>query len=589
MKPLLLALLTLAPTLLPADDAIVEDAGVIQSQIEQAAQAGQKQVVIAPGTYRLKSGGPGKVHLEFKGLKNIEIVATGVTFIFTTPEKSSMRFEKCENVTFRGATLIRDPIPFSQGKITAIAPDGKSVDVQVDAGYPTDVENPTAFGPFWLNLFDDKRHWRDDTSKATSIQKTGSDSFRFSVAHKFPSDFVVGSHVAWRGKGGTDIDLPECEGMKILDVTIKSGSGFCVHEDGGEGHNTYTYTLTFGPRPPGATEDPLLASNADGFHSSGVRHGPTLINCHFEGMNDDGIAIHGKYALVQQLTGNDLIVQTTYHRTYCRPGDTLRFIDDKGAAAGEAKVTAVADVDFTPTLPAPKELRAFATADNPSFEKITLDNPVPAQPHWLVNNENACGDGFVIRGCTVKYNRARNMMLKASDGLIEDSIAEGGSMGGIVFTPEMGYWNEADYARNIVIRHNTLINCDYFARPDSFQAGALTVAAFEHHQYVPLPGGHQNITIEDNTFQNDDGTNILITSAQDVTIKDNHFVAPMQNETARGTANHIDPTALITLKQCSGVTITGNTLTNPGPYFKKEIDAASTASGTGFQDGITQQ
>jgi hypothetical protein len=150
----------------------------------------------------------------------------------------------------------------------------------------------------------------------------------------------------------------------------------------------------------------------------------------------------------------------------------------------------------------------------------------------------------------------------------------------------MRYWNEADYARNVVIRHNTLINCDYYHQPGSAQTGALTVAAFENRQFVPLPGGHQNITIEDNTFQNDDGTNILITSAQNVTIKDNHFVAPMQNETIRGTANHIDPGALITLKECSGVAITGNTLTNPGPYFKKEIDADPTASGTGFQNGV---
>jgi hypothetical protein len=589
MKPLFLALLILSPQILPADDAIVEDASVIQKQIEQAAQSGQKQVVIAPGTYRLKSDGPGKVHLDFSGLKNLEIVATGVTFIFTTHDKSSMRFTKCENVAFRGATLIRDPIPFSQGKITALAPDGKSVDVQVDAGYPTDVDNPRSFGPFWLNLFDAKRHWQDDSPKATSIQKLGPDSFRFNIARKFPSDYVVGSSVAWRGKGGTDIDLADCQDMKILDVTIKSGAGFCVHEEGGEGRNTYTYTLTFGPRPPGATEDPLLASNADGFHSSGVRHGPTLINCHFEGMNDDGIAIHGKYALVQQLTGNDLIVQTTYHRTYCRPGDTLRFIDDKGAVAGEAKVTAVADTDFTPTLAPPKELRAFSSDENPAFEKITLDTPVPAQPHWLVNNENACGDGFVIRGCTVKYNRARNMMLKASDGLIEDSTAEGGSMGGIVLTPEMGYWNEADYAQNVIIRHNTLINCDYYRQPGASQTGALTVAAFEHHRFVPLPGGHRNITIEDNTFQNDDGTNLLITSAQGVTIKNNHFIQPMQHETERGIANHIDPAALITLIQCSGVDLSGNTLSNPGPYFKKEIDAAPTASGTGLQDGVTRQ
>jgi hypothetical protein len=586
MKRLLpLALLLISASgILRADDAIIDN-GAIQQQIDQAAQSGQAQVVIAPGTYRLAAP-TAHAHLVFSNLKNLEIVADGVTLVFTTRGQSSISFYRCRNVTFRGATLLRDPIPFSQGHIIAIAPDHKSVDVQVSAGYPADVDNPKFFPDIFLNLFDAQGHWQDDAF-GKKVERLGPDSFRFHAAGVSPkAGWQVGAPVAWRGKGATDIDLVECQDMKITGVTIKSGIGFCVHEDGGEGRNYFSYDITYGPPPPGATEKPLLASNADGFHSSSVRHGPTLENCHFEGMDDDGVAIHGKYGLVQEADGNVIIVRTPFKTTLCRPGDHLRFNDERGVFAAEARAVSVVNTAYTPTAPPPLDLHQFQNPTAGLYEKITLDQPVPARANWLMANADANGDGFVVRNCTIRYNRARNMLIKASDGLIENCTVEGGSMGGIIVTPEMRYWNEADYARNVVIRHNTLINCDYYHQPGSAQTGALTVAAFENRQFVPLPGGHQNITIEDNTFQNDDGTNILITSAQNVTIKDNHFVAPMQNETIRGTANHIDPGALITLKECSGVAITGNTLTNPGPYFKKEIDADPTASGTGFQNGV---
>jgi hypothetical protein len=181
------------------------------------------------------------------------------------------------------------------------------------------------------------------------------------------------------------------------------------------------------------------------------------------------------------------------------------------------------------------------------------------------------------------------MLIKASDGLIEDCTVEGSCLGGIVLTPEMSFWDESDYSRNVVIRHNTLIREDYNQRRGWYQAGALTVAACERGAYVPLPGGHRNILIENNTFQNNDGANIVVSSAQGVTITGNHFVQPMQQENPRGSGVGVDPTALIWLTECSGVKISGNTMSDPGPFLKRIVAPTATASGSGFQDGVTNQ
>ena len=89
----------------------------IQARIDEAYAQGARQVVIPAGTYQLFAP-PGKTaHLKFEGFKNFDIEATGVTFLLGTRNKLGVDFEKCEAVTFRGATLIHDPLPFSQGKI----------------------------------------------------------------------------------------------------------------------------------------------------------------------------------------------------------------------------------------------------------------------------------------------------------------------------------------------------------------------------------------------------------------------------------------------------------------------------------------
>jgi hypothetical protein len=569
------------------------DPGSIQRAIDAAAAKNLPKIVIPPGIYRLSADHGARAHLFFSQLKNFEIDATGVTFILTTPGKGGIRFEGCRDVTLRGATLIHDPIPFSQGKITAIAADNRTCDIQVDQGYPDPTGPGYGLKKTGLNLYRAaNRQWLDDTYAGNGgvPQRLGPHLFRLEVGRPFDPrlGWVVGAAVAWRGPGNPDIELRDCAGMKIIGETIKNGAGFCIFENGGDGGNYYSYTVTYGPKPAGAIDEPLMASNADGFHSNGVRHGPTLENCHFEGMNDDGIPIHGQYGFVQETQGARITVEVR-NVSFCRPGDRLRFADNRGVVVGDALVVATEPAPgYRPVHPAPADLRLYQDPAKNSFVTFTLDRPIAAQFGWQVANTNANGDGFVIRNCTVRNNRARGMLIKASDGLIENCTVDGSSMGGIVLSPEMGTWSESDYSRNVVIRHNTIRHVDYAAR-GAAQVGALTVAAYEHQQFVPLPGGHRNITIEDNTFDGDDGINLLITSADGVVVRDNHFVHPMTNPSDRALSIRIDPGALVYLTQCTNVSLSGNLVTQPGPYLKKTVEASATASGTGFTNGVTVQ
>ncbi|CAF0968990.1 unnamed protein product [Rotaria sp. Silwood1] len=90
------------------------------------------------------------------------------------------------------------------------------------------------------------------------------------------------------GIGGTAMHSDNCERMQFTDVNIEYAGGLAWFETGGAGNHRYErITARTGSKPIGATENPLMSANADGFHSAGVHRGPTIIDSLFTRMPDD--------------------------------------------------------------------------------------------------------------------------------------------------------------------------------------------------------------------------------------------------------------------------------------------------------------
>jgi hypothetical protein len=542
-------------------------------------------MTIPPGTYKIKS--QGNFHLHLADVKGLDIDATGATIVFQDPATVGILLENCENVTLRGATLIHDPVSFSQGTLDSVGLLRNTLDVTVAKGYPTALDDRRIFpGELMVGVFDAAtRKWKTDTKDlfVKKVDALGDGKFRFTLVSPIIPGMPVGSGdlVAWRGVGAPDISVYHGSHIAVSGVTIESGAGFGVYEDGGAGDNHYSYTIKRGPRPLGATEDPLLAENADGFHSNGVRKGPTLENCSFEFLDDDGVAIHGVYARVLGGAGKQVLIGNLVH-PFCLPGDTLRFADATGAAAGEAKVVSVEPQPGYHAPPAPPALRLFQNPPTLECQNVTLDKEIPVGDGWMVWNADACGNGFTVRNCTVRDNRARGMLIKAGDGTIEGSTVDGSTMGGIVVSPEMEEWNEAGGARNLVLKNNIIRHAAIWRQGSNPMAGAMTIAAYQGDRYVPLPGIHDHITLTGNRFEENDGTNLLVTSTRNIDIAGTTFLRPMRQAAPRGEKDGVDPGALIWLSECDGVKITGTTVTEPGPALKKQVVTAGKVVGTGF-------
>jgi hypothetical protein len=535
--------------------------------VQEAYQSGAHRIVIPVGIYRISPPVQGS-HLQFEGLSDFEIDARGVSLILADQTRGGIEFRNCRNVRFLGARIAYAIPPFTQAVIAAIAPDGAWFDVHIEAGYPTNLDNGTYFSPnLMAHIFDAKsRMVKPKTYDlyAEKIQRTGAGRFRIYWNRPSGSGLhpvSVGDLIGIRGAGVHNVTVIECSHVDLTDVTIYNAGNFAIWESQGEGENHYSVTIKPGPRPNGATTDPLLSSTADAFHSTNMRKGPVLEDCDFEGMGDDGIAIHGTYSFVFSANGNRLIV----NRSTFRPGDPLRLLDSSDRPAGEAVVESVRPLpDFVNTRKSERKTRQENTG-GPYFE-LSLDRPLQAGFDDLASNPSASGSGYILRRNRISHHRARGMLLKADNGVVEDNTIDGSSMGGIVLSPEV-WWNEASYSRNVVIRGNTIRNVAY--APE--QLGALVIANTEMPVQVC---GHQDIVIQSNIFQQFVGPNVYLSSACNVAVMDNRFIR----------AN--DENTVIRLIGVNGVHFESNQVAASNAKRDKLIEETASTQVEGIEEGI---
>ena len=162
---------------------------------------------------------------------------------------------------------------------------------------------------------------------------------------------------------------------------------------------------------------------ADGFHSAGDRVGPKIVNSHFERMADDGIAIHGAYALVvahDPANGSSLVVQT--QGVYVPvAGDTVRLYDKAFIpAASDFVVTRVSPMSrqWRPKHNVSKSLPLDGFDYDGQYFALTFTTALPLDVgfDWVTNNADQNGNGFELRNNTIANHRARGMLIKASNG-----------------------------------------------------------------------------------------------------------------------------------------------------------------------------
>jgi len=555
----------------------------IQSQISSAIAAGKKHLRIAPGTYAVAptEGSFGNL-LRIDGAKGLTIDATGVTIVGTVLTRA-VDIKNSRNLTITGLTINYDPLPFTQGEVSAIAPDLGWIDVRLDDGYPQEAYSR-------VSIYDPD----------TLFQKAGINHLWGTTA-AFTAPGVVRVSLAGLGRGvdlGDPVTLaggPTGEAHAISmelsskttlkNVTLNTAPGFGLIDTSGDGGTVLDgFHLVPGPPPPGATRAPLLSAVWDGIQFQSVGQGPTMINSEIRNAGDDSFSIQTRALPILKAEGDRVVVgfPDAWKAAAMQTGDRLaRFRSDP-----DVHITAITKVDYASAGIAPdidakvqqgqSEGWSAWNLDKGSVYELTLDTAGGFAAGQFAFDPDRMGNGFVFKDNYVR-SPGRGILLKSGDGVIEDNVFEGGDKA-IMIASENDADSHGGAAYDLVIKGNTFRGTGYHHdMPWSPQAGSVGMAGGN----VLTHRAFDNILIEDNLFESIRGLNLNVSDAADVTVRGNTFRDTHRTDTGGAGANGADfgipADAVAFVAQSDRVRFEGNTIEGMGAFGRSALVVAPTA------------
>lgn len=603
MKPAIALILTL----LLATAASAEDVDV-RKLIADAIAAGQTKVAIPPGVHKVVPPGPkASNHLRFDGANNLEIDGQGATIVFTDPEVDGLFINRSTGLVLRNLTFDYDPLPFTQGTITAVDAEAKAFVIKIDDGYLphpqffTGSDNTFVGGRMAAYLFDARTgQWKTDAfdmyPNRFELLEPLTVKLGFATAEQFKRYAgQAGDRIVISRRSSTAVRLNYCDNTVVEDVTIYAAGGIGMHEAGGNGNNRFTrLKITRGPTPAGASVPRLHSLCADGFHSSAVKKGPIVEDGLFEWMGDDSVAVHGTYALATvESSGNQITLSPKFELPF-EVGDDLTIIDGKTyKQKATAKVTKVdpADAKEDATVTRLWETYRLDTRSR-KFYTLAVDKDTPIAVGDLITSPQRIGNGYIVRNNICRNHRARAIQMKAGDGLIENNTIENVNFAGITLGPELSIWLGSDYVKNVVVRGNTIRNTGFGGEgrlnPNFADIAGIVVRSLTLDRKLS-PAENANITIENNRIENPAGLAMFLSSTTGLTVRNNTIVKPWaMGPTISGKKLGVDPTAAVFVAGCENVTFEGNTIEQAGSGVTQAVKVGDNVTGlkgadTGFR------
>ena len=492
-------------------DGNADDTAAILAAISAAnASTSFAEVYFPTGIYRV--GSINAYALQLDNISDIRLKGEGTNSVLlvSNPENGCIGFTDSTNIAVEGLTVDYDPLPFTQGTITAVDTIGGTFDLLIDPGY-LELSHPafSAANSKWGLKVDLPREaydvWAYFSSTWTNISgrtwRMKADNPAYLIAHPLS----VGDRYAHMARIWTafDIGFDFCTDVEIKNITVYAAAGLTsgIINSGGNIVVNGLHVTT----KPGSTR--LLSTNGDGVHAAGCTDGLLIENCSFEGMPDDGINIHGRGGVIISNITDHIKWVGTPRPTRFFAGDEIQILNNAaGGIRGNAILLNVTQV-------------------NSVVWEITLDRSMPdLAASWYtgdkLSNLSSCGQGSVIRNNYFGTHRGRDVLLQSHDIIVTNNYFYSPSLAqnAISLHNEYGYYAEGPPPYNVGIYGNT------------FEGGtnrwSWSVSTIDIHSY--LPGwvisptyDSSNIVIKANTFINIDSPAVKATSVTGVQITDN--------------------------------------------------------------------
>ncbi len=433
-----------------------DDRAAVSAAVAQAKSlAGPVQIDFGSGTYDFFAAEPdfsmtrGNAAILLQDCENLILDGQGAEVVIHRQDVSFTWVYLSTNLIVRNFSIDYDPLPFSQGVVTQILPDGTGFLLELDAGFPDPNDPFFASCDSWGMLKDAAHPGRLKANvpsffRYDSILAESNNLFRVLLSDVSQiSYFELGDPFVINGRSASIGRYGQSENITFDRITAYACPGALFVGS----RTSRLNVLGCNGRLKG---NRLIVSGADGVHCQSADIGPWIENCDFEGLSDDCLNIYGlPIYVLEQVSPTQM---TVYARASIHPGDRMAFFDPNAGRVIQ-ETTVVSYSGGTLMLSDPVEALNIAPPGTPIdvHEWKIYDHAY---------NMDTIGNHFVYRNNHMHDGRRYGMLIKASYGLVENNIFEGLSRTGMVFknniTSPEGFWSQ-----NLLIQNNRVSECGY--------------------------------------------------------------------------------------------------------------------------------
>ncbi len=464
------------------------------------------------------------------------------------------RVARCKQIAFDGFTVDYDASFIFEGRVVANDPSARSITLrlldpehfEIRGGQPwfTGYDRSSPFGenilfdPETRSPYYRAEQYEHDPKYPLRAERLGDSLVRLSgyTSRELPP---VGSVYTDKGPHSTNRRYPgfsfyRSTGIEVSNVTLHDSGGMALIAENCRDIVCSEYRVEV---PPGSGR--MVSASADATHFVGCSGKIVLRNCRFESMLDDATNIHGVYmTIADRLSDNRFGARFGHFQQegfdFAEKGDSLVFIDRADLSViGCGQVEEVVRVN-----------------ENYYVIRTGFDlGTIPDSVRIAVGNRASDADAE-ISGCTVRYNRARSLLISTSGSVRVENCDLSSMMAGIRICGDANYWFESGRTRNVVIRNNrfgTMATGGW-----SPQAVLQIDPAIPHEARSGKTPYHGCIRFEENTVESFDNQLIYALSVDSLVIGRNRFVDSRRFEP------RFEQLSVIDAQHCRSVTIRDN-------------------------------